>query len=209
MAADPSFVAWIDEGGDEGFEFALPGEQKKSSEWLSLFATVCRIDRQDRVADAVNAARDLLKRPPKKPLHFRYLNHEQRVAYARTIARSRCCAAVGILVHKPPIKELDAFRPPKLYLYATTLLLERISWLCCDWYTHPKCARPPGDRTVKVVFSEKRNLSCEKVRAHTERLERRYDNGIYWHFVRPDQIETEPHDQHAGLEVADLLASAF
>lgn len=71
-------VAYVDESGDEGFKF-LPLEQG-SSRWFVLSALVTRKENDLQVVQLARQAREILKKEPKKPLHFRHLKHEQRPA---------------------------------------------------------------------------------------------------------------------------------
>src|SRR5574343_823575 len=126
-----SFVAYIDESGCEGFTF-LPGENG-SSRWFVLSAVIVRKENDNSVVQLAREARTLLKKNPKKALHFRELKHEHRVPLARLIGNASL-RTVSVLIHKPSIVEPEVFQNQRysLYRYATRLLAERISWLCRD-----------------------------------------------------------------------------
>lgn len=98
-----SFVAYVDESGDEGFKF-LPNEQG-SSRWFVLSAMVIRKENDLQVVQLARQARELLKKDAKKALHFRELRHEQRVPLARLIGDAPV-RTVSVLVHKPSISKL-------------------------------------------------------------------------------------------------------
>lgn len=61
-----SFVAYIDESGDEGFTFLEDGSG--SSRWLVLSALVMRKENDHLVVDTARKARELLRKPPKHPI---------------------------------------------------------------------------------------------------------------------------------------------
>ena len=71
-----SFTIYIDESGDEGFAFH-PNE-RGSSRWLVLSATVFRKQNDLDAVRLMREVREMLGKEPKKALHFRELKHEQR-----------------------------------------------------------------------------------------------------------------------------------
>jgi hypothetical protein len=126
-----SFIAYVDESGDEGFVFKADGTG--SSRWFVLSAAVIRQTNDLQMVSCLKAVRALLRKEPKTPLHFVELKHEQRVPYIRRVSELPI-RSVSVLVYKPLIAEPEKFQNTKylLYRYATRLLLERISWLCRD-----------------------------------------------------------------------------
>jgi Protein of unknown function (DUF3800) len=199
-----SFVAYVDESGDEGFKF-LPQEQG-SSRWFVLSALVIRKENDRQVVELAKQARTLLKKEPKAPLHFRHLKHEQRVPLARLIGMARV-RTVNVLVHKPSIAEPEVFQQQAyaLYRYATRLLVERVSWLCRD---HRRTG--VGDGQVEMVFSNRSAMSYDDLRAYLRQLkdgQTERDVRVDWSVIDPEQIRAVNHDQLAGLQLADALAS--
>src|SRR5688572_1972875 len=98
MAA--GFAVYIDESGDEGFQFHSDGSG--SSRWFVLSAVVTRKSRDHDLIDCLAGVRALLGRPPLFPLHFRELKHEQRVAYVAKLAELRL-RTVNVAIHKPSL----------------------------------------------------------------------------------------------------------
>lgn len=202
MAA--SFVAYIDESGDDGFVFNSDGSG--SSRWLVLSALVCRKENEGELIQVARQARAVLGKDPKHPLHFVKLKHEQRIAVCALISTARV-RSISILAHKFSMENCDAYRSKKnfLYHYLTRLLVERISWLCRD-------NRKPGvgDGTVELVFSNRAAMSYEDLRMYFTTLE--YNSTglevkIDWTAVRPADVRSEPHEKLAGLQLADFVAS--
>ncbi len=199
-----SFVAYVDESGDEGFKF-LPNE-KGSSRWFVLSALVIRRENDLQVVQLVRQARALLKKDAKKTLHFRELKHEQRVPLARLIGDAPV-RTVSVMVHKPSISEPEVFQHQAyaLYHYATRLLVERVSWLCRD---HHRTGQ--GDGTVEMVFSNRSAMSYDNLREYLNKLKTdQAGNGVRvdWSVVDPQRIRAVNHDQLAGLQLADAVAS--
>lgn len=199
-----SFVAYVDESGDEGFKF-LPQEQG-SSRWFVLSALVIRKANDLQVVQLARQARELLRKDPKKPLHFRELKHEQRVPLARLIGQSPV-RTVSVLVHKPSIREAEVFQQQAyaLYRYATRLLVERVSWLCRD---HRRAGE--GNGAVDMVFSNRSAMSYDQLRQYLHKLkggEAGSDVRVDWNVVDPLRIHAVNHEQLAGLQLADAVAS--
>lgn len=201
-----SFVAYVDESGDEGFKF-LPDEQG-SSRWFVLSALVVRKENDLQMVALARQARELLKKPPKKPLHFRELKHEQRVPLARLIGAAQV-RTVNVLVHKPSIPEPEVFQQQAyaLYRYATRLLLERVSWLCRD-----NRRTGVGDGQVELVFSNRSAMSYDDLRDYLAQLrdgQAEREVRVDWNVVDPAHIRAINHDQLAGLQLADAVASGL
>lgn len=200
-----SFVAYIDESGCEGFTF-LPGENG-SSRWFVLSAVVVRKENDHSVVQLAKDARTLLKKAPKKALHFRELKHEHRVPLARLIGNASL-RTVSVLIHKPSIAEPEVFQNQRysLYRYATRLLAERISWLCRD-----SRRTGMGNGRVELIFSNRSAMSYDELREYLESLNGNptADARIDWNVIDPKLIRAVNHDQLAGLQLADAVASGI
>jgi len=72
-----SFVAYVDESGDEGFVFNADGSG--SSRWFVLSAAVIRQTNDLDMVKCLKEVRTVLQKAPKTPLHLVDLKHEQRV----------------------------------------------------------------------------------------------------------------------------------
>lgn len=201
-----SYTVYIDESGDEGFVFH-PNE-RGSSRWLVLSAVVFRKSNDFDAVQLMRGVRERLGKEPKKALHFRELKHEQRVPYVRTIGEANL-RTVSVLIHKPSIKEPERFQSEsfRLYRYATRLLLERVSWLCRD---HHK--EGDGDGTAEITFSNRSVMSYDDLRdylGHLMETTKAKDIRIDWDVVKPGRVKAVNHDQLAGLQVADAVASGI
>lgn len=200
-----SFTAYIDESGDEGFVF-LPGE-RGSSRWLVVSAVVFRKSKDLEAVRVLREVRTLLGKDPKRALHFRDMKHEQRVPYVRALAASPI-RTVSVLIHKPTITEPERFQnePFRLYRYATRLLVERVSWLCRDF-------RKPGegDGICELVFSNRSAMSYDDLRRYLTLLKDKpgSDVRIDWAAIDPQKVRAVNHDQLAGLQMADAVASSL
>src|SRR5690606_13455383 len=201
-----SFVAYIDESGDEGFQF-LPNE-KGSSRWLVLSAVVFRKEHDLDAVALLKSVRERIGKPPRKTLHFRDLKHEHRIPYVRAIGEARL-RIISVAIYKPGIGGYEHYQREahKLYRYASRLLLERISWLCHDYRLSTD-----QDGRADLIFSNRSAMSYEDLRDYllllrdgTPAAKCRID----WSAVDPTAVRAVNHDQMAGLQIADAIASGL
>lgn len=211
MPKSPTFVAYIDESGDEGFKFSAG-----SSEWFVLSAAVVRASDDLAQVKLIDDVRDRLNQdrkpehqfPPRKPLHFRDLKHEQRKFYAARVGQADL-KTISVLVHKPDLASPERFAvQSRLYFYAVRLLVERISWYCRD---HRR-KDDGGDGSVNLVFSNRATMDYQALNRYLCHLEDSRDEFSYQAapgIIRPDQFETHTHGRRMGLQIADAVASSY
>lgn len=196
----------MDESGDEGFVFNADGSG--SRRWLVLSAVVVRTKNDLKLVETLKSVRQLLGKQPKQQLHFRDLKHEHRVPYVRKITESPI-RTVSVLIHKPSIREPEKFQSEKflLYRYATRYLLERVSWCCRDQRIEGE-----GDGRADLIFSNRSIMSYEDLRSYLSFLKTKSDPmnvRINWTVIDPMNVRAVNHDQLAGLQAADAVASSF
>jgi hypothetical protein len=203
-----SFIAYIDESGDEGFVFNSDGSG--SSRWFVLSAAVIRQSCDLQMVSCLKEVRSILKKNLKAPLHFVDLKHEQRVPYIRRVGNLPI-RTVSVLIYKPLISEPEKFQNNKylLYRYATRLLLERVSWLGRE---HRRFGE--GDGFTEVIFSNRSNMSYEDIRSYMRVLLKQSEASpsqvqLDPTVIDPERIRAVEHSKLAGLQVADAVASGF
>lgn len=197
----PTYKVYVDEAGDEGFKF-LDGE-RGSSRWFVLSATVVRTTNDLKLVECCREARARLKKPDNHALHFRNLRHEQRIPLARMIGELPI-RTIHVMVHKPSIGDPETFQrtPYSLYRYATRLLIERVSWLCRD---HRKDA---PNYLAELIFSNRSAMSYGDLKDYLLKLMAAPDRvQIDWGAFDMRLVRAVNHDQLAGLQVADAVAS--
>lgn len=204
MTGPSSFRAYIDEAGDEGFNF-LPNE-KGSTRWFVLSALVVRRANDLHTLRIIDAARTVLEKDRKYVLHFRHLRHEHRIAYVRCFEGAPF-RFVSVFFHKPSTPDPEHFQQQKdsLYRYLTRLLLERVSWLVRD---HRRPAE--GDGYCDLVFSNRSAMSYSDLCSYLGLLKKRSGNDnvrIDWSTIDPERVKAVQHDQLAGLQLVDAVAS--
>ncbi len=187
-----SFVVYVDESGDEGFLF-----KSGSSEWFVLSAVVTLRSSDVETVRLVDRVRERLKKPERKPLHFRDLRHEHRLPFIAEISRASL-RVVTLLIHKPSLEAEVLQQPSLLYFHAAQDLMEGVSRLCQD-------ARPrEGDGTAEIVFSNRSGMSYEELSRFILQTDR-FQGTPVCH----DQIYACSAGQKMGLQIADAVASGF
>lgn len=199
-----SFVAYIDESGDEGFTFRADGSG--SSRWFVLSAVVVRKSNDLALVAAAKQARSTIKLPEKKPIHFCKLAHAQRVVVARIVGQQPI-RTVSVLIHKPSINDPERYQQQAytLYRYASRLLLERVSWLCRD-HRKPR----EGDGKVDLIYSNRSAMSYQDLRQYLSYLRNQGTDQVRidWGVLDEHKVRAVNHDQLAGLQLADVVASS-
>jgi hypothetical protein len=191
-------MVYVDESGDEGFV-------RGASEWFVISGVIIRRAIDLETVKVVDTVRTALNKPAGKPLHFRHLNHMQRVAYVAALAGQRM-RTVSVMVHKPSITNVATMKKKNvLYFYASRYLLERVSWYCRD-ILQPNEA---GDGSAEIIFSNKGGMSYEDFRTYVDRLRNRSDVRIDWNVIKRDQISSKGHAERRGLQIADAVASGY
>jgi hypothetical protein len=198
-----TFVAYVDESGDEGFVFG-----GGSSEWFVLSAVITRRASDLDAVRLVDDVRARLGRSPKKALHFRDLRHEHRLLYVDAIARANLRTA-SVLMHKPSLLEPEKFGDRyRLYFYAVRYLLERVSWYCRDHRT----TTDAGDGSLELVFSNRSSMAYAELRdylAHLKALTGPLDVRIEWGVVKETQVTSLSPGRLMGLQIVDAVAGSL
>lgn len=202
-----SFVAYIDESGDDGIgNYREPGAHGGASKWLVISACVFRHSFE---LDAVSWRDEIAALMPEKrsrDIHFNYMNHSQKLAASQSLAE-RPIRAISVLSNKTTIPDGIYTEKNQLYFYLTRYLIERLSWLCRD--LRPRV--PQGDGRAKITFSRRGGMSYADFRAYLQRLHSTEDQEIkiHWPVIDIDGISAKDHSTHAGLQLADSIASTF
>jgi len=208
MAA--SFVAYIDESGDEGFKFRSRVNEQASSDWFVLAAFVTRKKTDLEVVKAIDAVRQELGLHPRKHVHWKKLKHTAKVRYAQ-IMKGLQARLIGICVHKPSLLDPEKFQDKYcLYFYAVRHLVERLSWLARDRHNVGKWG---GDGTSELVFSNRQGMSYDEMRDYLRLLAKRQEAGqdirIEFAHVPVTRLRTQTPGKSMGLQLADAAAGAF
>lgn len=218
MASPATFVAYIDEAGDEGFKLG-----KGSSEWFVLGAVILRrasempeIKLIDDVRARLNRGRAADRQfPAKKALHFRDLQHDVRKYYASRIAQANLTSAV-VLIKKwdwlsdfqTPTEQKEAGR--LLHARAAAALIQSISHYCQKVHQSDEA----GDGSVDLIFSSRSTLDYDVLRsfvdsALSDKSTAQLRDSVSPGIVRASQIQAIMHSKSMGLQIADAITSSY
>ncbi|TAV89284.1 DUF3800 domain-containing protein [Rhizobium leguminosarum] len=206
-----NFVAYIDEAGDEGFG-KLAGESSGQSNWFSIGAAIVDEANDKLLPSWRDEVMKKFANRKNRDLHFRELNHDQRVHACSTIASKSVggCVVSSCKVTILDAQEIEIFkRPQHLYNYLTRFLLERVTAAC-----RQKAAAQGARASLRVVFSRRKGTDYEKMREYLEFMRDGKEKmtpvrSIDWSVLDPANIAVENHKVRAGLQIADLFTSAI
>ena len=143
--------------------------------------------------------------PEKKQrsIHFAEMTHGQKLVASQCMAK-KLVRVVSVISNKRTIEDGVYTEKNTLYFYLTRYLIERISWLCRD--LRPRV--PQGDGRVKIVFSRRGNMQYQHFKNYLIRLSAD-QTSVHWPVIDINGIDAKDHSTRAGLQLADIVASAF
>lgn len=218
MASPATFVAYIDEAGDEGFKFG-----QGSSEWFVLGAVILRrasempeIKLIDDVRARLNRGRAADRQfPAKKALHFRDLQHDVCKYYANRISQADLTSVVILIKKRDWIRDSHTSADRKkagamLYRAASVVLADAISGHCRSAYN----PSDSGDGSVDLVFSSRSSLDYEDLSGFINFVVTDPENAdlrgqATADVIRASQIRAVMHSKSMGLQIADALTSSY
>lgn len=202
---NPSFQICVDESGDQGFRFDSDG----CSHWLVVSGVVSLSHSTPKLTELVKNIKADIGWTRNRALHFKDVKGEdkRRLVIERISERHKLLRAVTVMVNKTCLASPEAFSGEnRLLFYATRFLLERASWLCKN--SREFAQRQHGDGTAKVIFSNMGEVSRHQICEYFKRLQQQ-DTAIDWEVICASRFETLSPGMHAGLQIADCVASGF
>jgi hypothetical protein len=205
-------IAYIDEAGDEGFGKLKgtlgPGGQ---SQWLIIGACLVTAENDKLLPSWRNDIAANFPKRKSRDLHFRDLNHDQKVVVCKELAQRPIGAALT-LSHKvtiPGSRWENLFRTKQyLYNYLVRWLLERI-------IADVVAASSPGEKcSVRLVFSRRGGTDYHVMATYLRKLMDGDEmfpiaRTTRWDILDIAGISVEAHSKWAGLQLADCITSAF
>ncbi|KPQ06187.1 MAG: Protein of unknown function (DUF3800) [Rhodobacteraceae bacterium HLUCCA12] len=210
------YVAYIDEAGDDGLKTIRPIDPTGSSEWLIVSGVLIKATREDDVTQWVNDIISGLWRYHGRGLHFKKLNAKKRQYVCEKLAGLNaryfvvCSNKKNMKGYTNPLaSEVPSQR--WFYNWMTRLLLERIT----DYVAWHSRKHYQAVKKVKIEFSQMGGLSYSQMNAYYRWISYQGDNTflrfgkIEWDAISYDLLKVYPHYERAGLQIADIVASAF
>jgi len=196
------FVAYIDESGDDGLKKFRGKNEDGSSQWLVLGCCIVRKNNDLSLVKQRDSILQEIGRTKDRRIHFHKYNHAQKIAICRSMAKLPI-KLISILSAKSSLPQDHAFKKErhKLYWYLARHLIERLSWLCDD--------EGKEQKLVKIIFSNRSGLSYQDFQEYLQILKTQCETQIRWRTIDIGRVQSRPHHQLAGLQLADCSARAF
>ncbi len=216
---DIRYVAYIDEAGDPGLRSVRP-TTGGASEWLSIGAILVQAARVRETVDWVRSIRQTIGATQAPALHFRTLDLRRRIAACTELA---ALPVKGFVVISNKVnmeghrnERVEAARPSSqewFYNWCIKLLIERIS----DFVEYNSIRKFGTPKHMRLVFSQRggvrygqtfayHDLARAQARSKTTLLTKRV---VKWRVLHPQSTRIIPHTRNAGVQLADIIASAF
>ncbi|MEG8015890.1 DUF3800 domain-containing protein [Sphingomonas sp. 22R3R2A-7] len=210
-----SFTAYIDEAGDPGIKAKTP---VGASEWFVVSAAVVSTERDHDVVDWLRDMREAVRMQQRQTLHYRNLSQSNRHRVCRMLS-TKHVRLFTVASHKTNMRGRRNHRIGKplgkdeFYNWCLRLLLERVT----SWCSRRAVLEGLENRSARIVFSERGGHDYHHLKAYLDLLEAQAVSGhgvklareIVPGVITPDLVEVQRHDTLAGLQLADIAASAF
>ncbi len=213
---DYHYIVYIDEAGDDGLTKVRPLDPSGSSEWLVISGVVVRASREDEVSQWVQDIRRKVLGHQARSLHFAKLSSYKKLAACEALANAAaryfvvCSNKKNMKGHYNPLaSEIPSSN--WFYCWMTRLLLERVTdfiyWHSIKEHGAPKRAR--------IEFSNRGGLSYPQMSSYFRWISFQGENTflkfgrVYWDIIEYELLKVYPHYERAGLQLADIVASAF
>lgn len=212
------YVLYIDEAGDDGLRRVRPIDKVGGTEWLCIGAVLVRKDNEDNVVQWVKDIRADIDAKQGPVLHYRNLSPTKKLRACELLSQKEAVFFI-VCSNKKNMRGYQnsraAIRGGKQFFYnfCVRLLMERATELCLkdsvNKFGEPRC--------MKVIFSERGNHSYGQTKAYWEILKRQAAANTTFlnkrtmrhEVMRYNLVDYVPHTQNAGLQLADVVASAF
>lgn len=211
-----SYIAYIDEAGDDGLRAVKPVTFPGSSEWLILSAVVIKAENEAKVTDWVKDIRSGFRSNQARSLHFANLSETNKLAACTKLAELdvRCFAVASNKKNMQGYSNPDAGKIPSqcwFYCWMTRVLLERVTRFVLE-----RSIKDHGEsRFLRVEYSARGGLKYSQMMAYYEWLRMKRTNPflpwgkISFEVLHPNLLRVYPHLEREGLQLADTVASAF
>jgi hypothetical protein len=216
------YIAFIDEAGDPGVDRVRPIDEYGGSEWLVMGAVLIEASNELAPVEWVRAIIGAIGSRQLKQLHFRDLEEWHKPLACRELATFPL-KGFALLSNK---KNMRGHSNPRaaaraspltqkqyFYNFCLRLILERITD-CCLRHSIRTYGEP---RHVKIIFSKRgghayghtfayNEILKSQARANVTFLDKRT---IKWEVIDRRLLEADTSNQNAGLQLADIVTSAF
>lgn len=209
------YVLYIDEAGDDGLKRVMPIDNPGSSEWLVIAGLLVRAEDEAKCRRWLDDIRADINAQQSTTLHFRKLSPSKRLR-ASQMLDDLPVRVFAVCSNKKNMRGYNNARAAEaggkqwFYNWIVRILMERATNYCLLNSTK-KLGRPGR---VKVLFSVRGGHSYGQTKAYWELLRAkgkpyldRYE--MRFEVLSYSLVDYVPHYMEAGLQLADIAASAF
>jgi hypothetical protein len=210
------YIAYIDEAGDFGLRNIAPIDPRGASEWLVLAAVVIRADSEPSLISEFRRLRIAIKNIQSVAMHFRSLSDRQKKSVCSWVASVNSRLSV-VISNKQNMRRHRNRRAAHVshtsawfYWWMRRLLLERVTEFCERRNDRDDTPRAK----VRVELSRHTDLKYRELTSYLAKLQLQEAPVVAkrvprWSVVDLQQFHPFDHDTRAGLQLADVVASAF
>ncbi len=211
-------VVYIDEAGDPGIKQKPKEALAAASEWFVLAAVVVREERDRDTVEWLRDMREAVRTQSHAAIHYRKLSSSDQERVCRMLGGKDVRIFV-VASHKTNMRGYQNKRMGsklgrgEFYNWCLRLLLERVT----HWCARRSQKEQAANCAARVIFSERGGHDYTHLRSCIETLDMQAVAGTT--FLRAKEIvpgvlsstlrEVRPHATKAGLQLADIAASAF
>jgi len=211
-------VVYIDEAGDPGIKQKPATALAGASEWFVVAAVVVSDVRDRDTVDWVRDMREAVRAQSRVPLHYRKLSPPNQARVCRMLA-TKDVRIFAVASHKTNMRGHQnkrmgsALGRGEFYNWCLRLLLERVTRWCANRSIKAGRKIEPA----RLVFSERGGHDYSHLKAYIDMLKMQANAGTTFLKAReivPEVLdaqlcEVRSHSMLAGLQLADIAASAF
>lgn len=210
------YHVYIDEAGDPGVK-PKESQERLRTDWFTVGAVVIS-NANDRVAvDWIRDMKEAVRCKPSDNLHYRNLSETNQARVCRMLGRKPARIFV-VASHKDSMRKhynprLGRANDKTFYNWCLRVLLERVA----EWCYLRSASEGVNDCSARIVFSERGGHNYSELRDYLRKLEAQCltgnlvltQKGIAPGVISNERLEVTQKDDIAGLQLADIAASAF
>ncbi|MGV3456317.1 DUF3800 domain-containing protein [Sphingomonas sp.] len=212
----PPYIIYIDEAGDPGIKRYSSGDPR--FEWFTLGAVVVRAADEPQIVEWIRESLIGAKGRQTPVLHYRNLTEGAKLAVCEGLG-AKPARAFALASHKTNMRRhlnprlSTEERASRFYNWCVRFLLERVT----EWCAAQSILEFGEKRPAQLIFSHRggHNYSMmlwylfDKLRWQEESGQLFLGRPVIRGMLRKDLTTVEPHERYAGLQFADVVASAF
>lgn len=214
----PRYVVYIDEAGDPGVKQKSAAELEAASEWFVVSAVVIRDAREQDAPAWIADMREAVRAQGRSPIHYRKLSRSNQARVCRMLAGKDVRIFI-VASHKTNMRGYQnkrigsSFGRGEFYNWCLRLLLERVT----QWCANRSKVEKRGIEAARIIFSERGGHDYTHLRGYIDTLCAQAETGRT--FLKAKEVvpgvlhaglcDVRPHSGLAGLQLADIAASAF